>query len=127
VYLALDERHLLERCGHYLVYGSEALAGVAAQLHRHLGWNVQVLLLQTGTPTIFAFDVPCSALSAEDLDELARNIVGELEYPPDGEPSMKDFTVAPRRRLPPSLIVRHYSVCRVHDPVLRREYVHRPV
>src|SRR5437867_4360730 len=31
-FVMLDDRYLLQRCGHYLIYGSEHMCGIAAQL-----------------------------------------------------------------------------------------------
>jgi len=109
-----------------MVYGSEAVAGVAAQLTRGMGWNVQTLLLTSGTPTVFAVDVPCSAVSGETLTEVTKAILEELGCEADKEPSIIDFTLAPGRALPADSIVRYYSVHRLHDPILWQEYVHRP-
>ncbi len=125
VYVAIDERHLLRYCGHYMVYGSEALAGVAASLTRQLGWNVQPLLLTAGAPTVFVLNVPCSFIPSVTLVELTDAVVGELGHAADSEPSDLDFALVLNRKLLPSSIVRYYSVIRVHDPIRWQEHVHR--
>ncbi len=124
VYLAVDERHLLRFCGHYMVYGSEALAGIAARLTRRVGWNVQRLLCKSGTPTMLIVDVPCSYISSE-IPELKKRIFEELHNPPGEEPTEIDFTFAVRSVIPPTAIVGYYSLIRVHDPLRWTEYVHK--
>ena len=125
VYLAVDERHLMKYAGHYMVYGSEALAAVAAILTTELHWNVQALLLEHGTPTVFVADVPCGCISSADLVELRDAVVEELGCTNQAHPSDLDLTLRLARALPSTAIRTYYSIPRVHDPLRWREYVHR--
>jgi hypothetical protein len=126
VYVGIDDRELVESCGHYLMFGSEAVAGVAADLTRCLGWNVQTLLAELGTPTVVVVDVPCSRISATTLEELSNVILSELEEEAVPEGSVIDFTIVVEHGLPKSSVVSCYSVLRIADAELCHDYVCDP-
>jgi len=126
VWVGIDDRELVDLCGHYLMFGSEALAGVAADLTRELGWNVQTLLAEVGTPTVVIVDVPCSRISTATLEELSNAVLDELEDEPIADSSVKDFSIAIERGLPKSSVVSCYSVPRIADAAVCHEYVRNP-
>jgi hypothetical protein len=63
VYFNLDERLLIEQCGHYLLYGSEYVVGLANGLRRTGSSNYRQSLKNIGTPTMFICDVPWGLIS----------------------------------------------------------------
>ena len=126
VYVGIDDRELLEDCGHYLMYGSEALAGVAAMLTKRLGWNVQCLLASLGTPTVLVVDVPCTRVSMSDLQELSSAIIDELGCEAVPESSVIDFTLTIEGFLPRTAVVSCYSVPRIANASACQEYVRDP-
>jgi hypothetical protein len=126
VYVGIDDRELVESCGHYLMFGSEALAGVAASLTQQLGWNVQALLVEVGTPSVVVVDVPCTRISDATLEELSNTTIGELEGESVPESSVIDFTIVVERGLPKSAVVSCYSVPHIPDADTCHEYVRDP-
>src|SRR5205085_5151702 len=65
VYFELDEQLLVEDCGHYLLYGSEYILGIAAELESGQDRDYRQLLKGMGKPTIFVCDVPWRLISAQ--------------------------------------------------------------
>src|ERR1051326_7660232 len=75
-YLYLDRDGLIEHCGHYLIYGSEHICGIAAGLMRERRSDFpdyRQVLKRFGRPAIIRFSVPVGKLDDSDLDELARD------------------------------------------------------
>ena len=71
-HLVLDYRYLIRLAGHYGIYGSEYLYCLAVSI----GCGEE--LKETGTPTVFEFDVPVSILS--EYGSLYREILEEALY-----------------------------------------------
>jgi hypothetical protein len=72
-FLACDEE-LVQRCGHYLIQGSEYLMALAGTLG---GTFAQRRLRGLGVPTVFEVDIPTSFLSGAQQQEVARSILSE--------------------------------------------------
>ena len=49
IYTGLDDRDFLENCGHYLIYGSEHICGIAAALSRNHVTDYRQILKRYGT------------------------------------------------------------------------------
>lgn len=122
VYFEANERMLLEHCGHYLHYGSEYVAAIAAHLSGPRDYR-QVLKTQ-GRPTVFVCDVPLDLMSWKTVREFAGTaleyIFEELlvgsDYVPDPWRSA-GFPI--HKPLPESCIVGHYHPSGVRDPLAR--------
>ncbi|WP_219993690.1 hypothetical protein [Paenibacillus cellulosilyticus] len=67
-WLSLTRNQLLDSCGHYLIYGSEFICGIAAEL------NCQYVLKNKGIPTIFHCDVPLEKIPSNYIADLNRQI-----------------------------------------------------
>ncbi len=70
VWMILSREELLYECGHYLIYGSEFICGMAAELF------CQNSLKGKGKPTIFHCDIPIDTIAREyiyDINEQIRN------------------------------------------------------
>lgn len=68
VWMALSKEELLNNCGHYLIYGSEFICGIAAEL------LCQSSLRGKGRPTIFHCDVPIESIANEYIDDMNKQI-----------------------------------------------------
>lgn len=123
IYFNLDERFLIEHCGHYLLYGSEYATGVAASLNRNRTdktKNYKKSLKNLGRPTMFICDVPWDMISEGTKSELTRTFLAELFRhlkTPSYRPTMIDFGFSIRHRLPSAQIAGHYHPEEVRDPI----------
>jgi len=119
VWLGLDNRGLITDSGHYLIYGSEYVAGVLAEVG---GQEYVGILKQEGIPTVFIVDLPLRLVSASDLTALAELLLaewaqgiarGSLASPLSG------FSFELKVNLPARHIVGHYHPRRIKDPLDR--------
>jgi hypothetical protein len=67
VWLTLTKKELIDFCGHYLIYGSEFICGMAAELRCQES-------LRKGIPTIFHCDIPIEKIPYYYLDDLSEMI-----------------------------------------------------
>src|SRR5258708_9929234 len=58
IFVSLDRNNLLERCGHYLIYGSERLCSIAAHLNDNGQRDYQQELKRHGKPTLLHVALP---------------------------------------------------------------------
>ena len=72
VFFEANSAHLVEHCGHYLLYGSEYLIAVARAISNIRDY-AQVLK-NTGTPTLLACDVPLSWVPDGTQNELVGTL-----------------------------------------------------
>jgi hypothetical protein len=118
IWFNLDDRCLTERCGHYLIYGSEYIMAVAAQL-RHAGSpDYQRPLRGRGIPTVFACDIPLSICSEATIREFSQTVLEGIEdhrtriHPPA---KITDHGFSLRTLVPTYLISGHYHPEQVID------------
>lgn len=103
VFLALDDRHLIERAGHYMIYGSEFLLAVANHLEG-LGSVINNDHLKSiGKPTIIEVSLPMEMIEKSDLQWLVT-AVNDAIYE-NTESQLIDFTFELRKTLKPSTVV----------------------
>lgn len=122
-FVCLDERSLLDTAGHYLVYGSEYLCGIAAALNGFSGLDYRQVLKRYGIPTMFRIRLPICFTSASEQLELATAIAEELAInSKDDVVTPIDFTFRLSRPLPPELILGHYHPAEIRDPLLQQIY-----
>jgi hypothetical protein len=120
LYVALDDRHFWQGAGHYLIYGSEYLCGIAAQLHVLKGCDYQWYLREHGIPTLFVCRLPIAQIQWSDRIQLAEALAHEIAADPQmesAEAGVIDFTFVLRSQLPPNAIVTHYHPRSVPDPL----------
>lgn len=127
VYFCFDDRELLSSCGHYIIYGSEFICGVAAQLRGRTGRDYQSSLKRFGIPTILKCDIPITMLACDTLLEIADELISGLTFlnsgPADAFPqSLLAFSV--KAAVPARAIVGHWHPKRIRDP-LRGNEVYR--
>lgn len=58
LYVSLDDREFLKYSGHYLIYGSEYITGLAANLDTNKPIDYRKYLRSIGKPTIFIIKLP---------------------------------------------------------------------
>lgn len=117
LYFALDKRELLTYSGHYLIYGSEFLHGVAVFLRGKYGCDYSFLLKESGIPTIFICDIPFEFLSESTIDELNRTIQRLI-----GKKSVKsaphiDFSLILSKPIDANSIIGHLHPIKILDPI----------
>ncbi|OYQ36803.1 hypothetical protein CHU95_03260 [Niveispirillum lacus] len=120
LYLALDDRALVEKAGHYLIYGSEWVVGVLGACEELRG---------RGTPTLVKVRLPLSAASEYDRRELAEALLQEwtrikVNRPNDVPVTTLDFIL--RADVPPAWVTGHSHPERVRDTLLHLGFRHYP-
>lgn len=122
VFFEAHEKMLLQCCGHYMLYGSEYLLGIAATLSKRDGIDYRRTLKQRGTPTVFVCDIPFKFIGFDTILELSGSIIETLferildpdyKHPQPG--NCFGFPIC--HDLPPKYIVDHYHPDYVHDPI----------
>lgn len=122
-WVVLDEGELIERCGHYLIQGSEYLMALAATLCRLApGEDYRMRLRNHGIPTILELHIPIRHLLKPQVNVLARLVLaawGEVVAKRQlGMGYSPCLTV--RRTVEPQYIVGHTHPARIRDPHLGR-------
>jgi hypothetical protein len=124
LYAALDDRFLIRRCGHYLIYGSEFLYCVANQLSGVTGVDYTSWLKQRGRPTMIVASIPISELSGSKLRELAGAMCHEVAFDASyerAETSLVDFGFSRCIGIPSNHIRDHYHPAVILDPLSEME------
>lgn len=124
-FVALDDRRLLDHCGHYLIYGSERICGIAAQLGRNRIKDYRQVLKRFGIPTIFRISLPLAMIAESDLLELAdvvREWVPRIRA--GRRPRQIDFTFQLARDIPAKHILGHEHPTRIRDPLLHMQPIY---
>lgn len=124
--LVLDDIFLQSEAGHYLIYGSEYLSGIASYLSHETGTDYRKLLLEIGIPTMFVCDVPLCHFSEADIQALLSEIISYVSRSPEAtDPAERriDYTFTFFYPLPPAIIVSHYHPQRIVNKIQGRTYV----
>jgi hypothetical protein len=127
VYFGLDDRFLIEHCGHYLIYGSEYIQCLANFLGREFSYDLDSELKQTGKPTVFEVNIPVSQFAIEELRALSDDALPAWAHcmaHSRNQSGQRDFAITMDHTLPPRNIVDHYHPEEVPDPS-RRPYIYR--
>lgn len=113
LFLALDDRALIERAGHYLIYGSEYVMALGIELAGERADDVQRILKSAGIPTMFVLNTPTARMTDSDLSQLAW-FIGTNQSTTTG-PEIIDFTIELDCALPPECVLSHYHPTEVPD------------
>lgn len=118
-FVSLDATGFIEYAGHYLIYGSEYLCGLAAGLTTVHGRDYRQVLKRFGIPTVFRLRLPFEAISESDASQLAQVLHSQRRRGRSGlaAPTI-DFTFRLRQALPPECVLGHYHPDQVLDPLL---------
>jgi hypothetical protein len=122
-YFEANEEMLKELAGHHMLYGSEYLTAIAANIGHARDYR-QVLKKQVGLPTIFVCDVPLNLIDHGTLLEFSgtalENIFLELLEGEDFQPDRwRGAGFCIRTVLAPEHLVGHYHPVGVRDPLVR--------
>lgn len=121
-YFEASKRELEDFCGHYMLYGSEFVTGVAAALGCDSPDYRQVLK-EIGTPTVFLCDIPLTLLPLPFLKDFAGSAIASIfeailepgyRHPPAGQGA----GIVIHQSLAPEFIVGHYTPKRLRDPLV---------
>lgn len=119
VYFDTSEEHLIRFCSHYMVYGSEFLTAIAANIPGPR--NYRSYFKQIGTPTLFACDVPFIMIRGSTKNEFAGIALEAMfssltdegyRHPPVGRGG--GFWIS--APLPPEYIVSQRHLQELRDP-----------
>ncbi|HUX01268.1 MAG TPA: hypothetical protein VMY35_09865 [Phycisphaerae bacterium] len=120
--LAIDDRHIITQCGHYLIYGSEYLAALVIQLPIKNSEQYLAVLRKIGKPTFYEINLPNTQecfVSDNNIFELLHDMLTEWTHKtchPEAESRSLDFTVSFLGPLPPEYICSHYHPKKIPDP-----------
>lgn len=115
-YVVVDERVLIEECGHYLLGGSEFVQGI-------IGPERAQSVLSEGAPTVIEVDLPLGRVAPSFLAEFSRKLVGEwakILRRKRTDAGRIDFTFTLREPVPPCWVVGHFHPKIINDPHQRR-------
>ena len=119
VYLGIDDRFLIDHCGHYLLYGSESILAVVRRLEEAMGQDLAYLLKIRGDPTVVEVDIPIDMLDASRRSELAREILFTYAYNSfhnKQKSRQLDFSIPLQNSVPNKWIVGSYHPLNIRDP-----------
>ena len=116
LFLVLDAREI---SGHYLIYGSEHICGIAASLVRQVGFDCRQLLKHFGTPTVFRVDLSRAIIPEDQLRAWARHLrEWTWESRRDPHPPCIDWSFILKQSIPAEHILDHVHPDRIPDPLL---------
>lgn len=121
IFFEARKRFLEYHCGHYMLYGSEFLCGVAAHLPGPR--DFRQVLKEVGRPTVFVCNVPLAAMNFSWLREFAglavEAIFAKLKDPGyEHSNAGSGAGIMIQQPLPGDHIVSHYHPIRIRDPLL---------
>ena len=126
-HVVLDDSGFLETSGHYLIYGTERVIAIAANLSGELGRDYRTVLRSRGKPTIFRLSLPLDHVSESDVSEFAEAVRRQLSSMRRGKNAPPiDFTFTLRRSLGPETILDHYHPVEITDPLMGFVKYHYP-
>jgi hypothetical protein len=118
IFLALDEKDLIANAGHYMIYGSESVMAVGADLIR-LGYHdAQAKLSRIGRPALFTCDLPVGLLLDRYVREIAESLYSQYRLSRGRRPrypALRDHTVVVHADIPASALVSHTSPIFIPD------------
>ena len=125
VYFGLDDRYLINHCGHYLIEGSEYLKSLAAFIERKIGGHLKSELRGHGKPTVFELQIPISVIPEGELRVLASELLQTWAYNiahSKDDPHELAFCIDFDRGLSSDHIMGHYHPEKIPDPSNGHEF-----
>lgn len=120
-YVVLDEQELIQSCGHYMIYGSEHICGIAAALSRGRTQDYRQVLKRFGIPTVFRIVIPMCNIQGCDLDELVEEIFENFwDSRTESTPPLLNWTFTLEKPVPARQILDHNHPTEIPDPLLGR-------
>lgn len=111
---------LISGGGHYLIYGSEYLCGIATTLFAATGIDYHRRLRRRGTPTIVVAALPTAEIPMHERIQFAAILCDELAAVPSHRRTgtrLVDFTFSRTAALPASCIYSCYHPNDIPDPL----------
>ncbi len=115
LYFSLFKNELLRESGHYLCWGSEYLAAIAARLDKGVDGKYHNMLSNTGIPTIFVCDIPIDLLPRWQIDDISKHY----------DTNNSNFACWISERLGPEHIVAHEHPSIIFNPVQGCQYINK--
>jgi len=110
IYFTLSKKELLEKCGHYLIYGSELICSIARQ------FGLDAVIKSQGTPTLFTVDIPINQIDFTTGDiELLYLYVEENNS--CTTPPAVNYGFPVYGLIEQNLIMAHEHPKKIHDPL----------
>jgi hypothetical protein len=115
LFAVLDER---EVSGHYLIYGSEHICGIAASMSRDVPMDCRQILKNFGTPTLFRISVPLDLIPEIQIQQLAEYLLRMVwdERRSKLAPRI-DWSLILKNSIPATCMVDHVHPERIPDPL----------
>ncbi len=110
VCVGISQKELMNKSGHYLVYGSEFICGIAVQLY------CQRELKKIGVPTIFICDVAIDKIPSETLACIENGWFYDGKW---------DGGIYIRGNIEPFEIVDYVQPIEMFDPIEWKKYIYR--
>ncbi|WP_108817882.1 hypothetical protein [Pseudovibrio sp. Alg231-02] len=119
LYLCTDERELIDRAGHYLIYGSEYLYNLAIRAMDT--WSAQRFLKSIGIPTMIVCDIPFADIPTYQQEYFATKCIERMFCDLLGQSISFGHSPAIilQQDLLPEHIVGHYHPSLISDPFNR--------
>jgi hypothetical protein len=134
IHFCADSNELISQCGHYLIYGSEALTCLwqsrdpenSRRFH-----ELQERSRSKGIPTVFICDVPIDSMEASSRTELGKTLLTfHLQLASDSPVRPEDWSrnwgYGITRDLPSTHIKSHFHPEQIPDPLRRPAFCHNP-
>ncbi len=119
LFVVLDDRDLLQHCGHYMIYGSEHLCGIGANLSHRYGIDCRQLLKRRGRPTLLRIRLPRESIPPDEIDSLALELCDVwTESRRDAKPPQKDYCFSLDSSIDSRWILDHSHPDVIPDPLL---------
>lgn len=115
LYVVVDQRDLIQGCGHYMIHGSERLGAISANLSP--GRDYHHLLKRIGIPTVFRIRLPKAMLPTSQMEELADRLQHDWEeFHHEPSPPNFDCTFILNASIPAQSILDHVHPENIPDP-----------
>jgi hypothetical protein len=120
-YVVLDDQELICCSGHYLIYGSEHICGIAARLGENGQRDYRQILKRFGIPTIFKLELPFPIIPAQQIERFAAYLSESWEdLVGSKSPKRLPWSFIFDFPIPAHCVVSHSHVESIPDPLLRR-------
>lgn len=124
VFVVLDDQNIINRSGHYAIYGSEYLVAVAVCIKSKFGIFGKDYLKKFGTPTVYEILLDIDDISEQELNDLTCAVNNSIFH--KGNSDTIDFTFELYKAINAEKIVSLYHPTKIKDPLEKYlSYVHK--
>lgn len=115
LFVVLDDENLLYWAGHYAIYGSEYLVGVANHIESHSGLIGKDCLKSFGVPTVYEILLDINDITVQNLSSLVNEINNAIFN--DEQSYSIDFTFELYKPLASECLIGCYHPTEIRDPL----------